>query len=754
MTGAVVVNNDLIVNTGVTLNPIDQDLTVNGSTTIAGTLSDSNILGITTFQNTDISGGTINGTTTGTVTVSGTLTMPTGSGTIGRMTLTVNGTTTVASSMTLTLSNNTGVKTFVGLVTVNSNATWLSTSITTAGNLVFRGGITNNGTSFSAGVAAFTTNSQAIGGVTALSFSRAVTVTGVTLTNNTTVNLTSTAANGLTGTGGWTQGGGSVLNIATSAANISTANFSTVANTVNYNGNVAQSIYNSGYNNLSLTTGAASINKTIATSPLVISGDLALTNGAGTVTLNQAGRTVNLTGNLSGNGRLTITTGTLNVGGNNTTTGTFTPGTGLVRYNGSAAQIVRGTTYNNLTIAGSNTKTLSAATVVNSNLNISSTLYVSASNYSIDLKGNWTNTGTFTCGTGTVTLSGAANQTITNTSGETFNHLLLTGANTIQLAGDVSMNGNLSIGSTSILDVTVSDYAVNVKGNWSNDGSFLGNTGTVTLNGSAAQSINGATSATFHNLTLANSAGADILTSQNLRGVLQLNSGTLTTNGNLTLTSDATYTGAIGAIAGGADITGNVTMQRYAPGGRTGWAIIGAPFSSAMTLSEWDDDIFISCTTCPDGSAGGFTSIYTYNEPAAGVYTAPNSYVRMNNVNDAVTSGKGFYVYLGTGQVNTSAITWDITGTVTKFNQSINLSYTNNGTPADDGWNMIANPYPSPISWSALKGANGNVDDAIYAWNADLNAGAGAFATCVGGVSTPTIGAGGCLLYTSPSPRD
>jgi hypothetical protein len=209
------------------------------------------------------------------------------------------------------------------------------------------------------------------------------------------------------------------------------------------------------------------------------------------------------------------------------------------------------------------------------------------------------------------------------------------------------------------------------------------------------------------------------------------------------MVSTATATARIAQITGSGDISGNVTVQRFAPGGTTGWALFGTPISSALTLTAWDDDIAISCATCPDGSAGGFLSIYTYNEATPGLYDDAAAYIPLSTINDPIVAGKGYWVYLGDGFTTTNNITLDVTGTVRKFNYNIPLSYTNFGSAADDGWNLIHNPYPSPISWSALKGATANVDNAIYIYNADLNGGTGGHATYVNGISSPAIGSGG-----------
>jgi hypothetical protein len=62
------------------------------------------------------------------------------------------------------------------------------------------------------------------------------------------------------------------------------------------------------------------------------------------------------------------------------------------------------------------------------------------------LPGNWSNAGTFIPGTGTVTLNGTTNQTITNASGETFLDLNIQKASgDVVLNNDITVNGNLTL---------------------------------------------------------------------------------------------------------------------------------------------------------------------------------------------------------------------------------------------------------------------------------------------------------------------
>lgn len=98
---------------------------------------------------------------------------------------TVTGTTSVTGSGAFTDSENTGITTFTGAVTKNSTGNWTSTTVTTAANMIFSNGISNDGTgTFNAGAATFNINNQALSGATAYSFANPVIISGaITLTN-------------------------------------------------------------------------------------------------------------------------------------------------------------------------------------------------------------------------------------------------------------------------------------------------------------------------------------------------------------------------------------------------------------------------------------------------------------------------------------------------------------------------------------------------------------------------------------------
>ncbi len=79
-------------------------------------------------------------------------------------------------------------------------------------------------------------------------------------------------------------------------------------------------------------------------------------------------------------------------------------------------------------------------------ITIGSGTTVSLGSSTLSLQGNWSNSGTFTAGSGTVVFTGgSATQTITNASGETFNNLTVNkSSGNVQLANNITVNGTLT----------------------------------------------------------------------------------------------------------------------------------------------------------------------------------------------------------------------------------------------------------------------------------------------------------------------
>ena len=249
---------------------------------------------------------------------------------------------------------------------------------------------------------------------------------------------------------------------------------------------------------------------------------------------------------------------------------------------------------------------------------------------------------------------------------------------------------------------------LDIAGNLVNNGTVTGS-GVLYLNGGSAQVLSG--NGNVSNMTLANSAGATINSTSDtvgITGTLLLNSGTLTTNGNLMLVSNSGGSGSIGQITGGS-ISGNVIMQQYVPGGRRAYRFIAHPFNASIPLSQIQNYIDITGT---GGSANGFTtttsnaaSAFWYNtaigNSALGNDPGFTAYTSTNGLgSNAFNKNEGIRLYFrgakGTGLDGSpyvvAPVTYRTWGAVNTGAQSITLV---KGTGANEDYNTIGNPYPA-----------------------------------------------------------
>jgi hypothetical protein len=202
-------------------------------------------------------------------------------------------------------------------------------------------------------------------------------------------------------------------------------------------------------------------------------------------------------------------------------------------------------------------------------------------------------------------------------------------------------------------------------------------------------------------------------------GTVTPTAGTLAAGGNLKLISDASGTARI-AAAGCTScsyITGNVVVQRNIPSVARRWRFLGSNVQST-TLADWKNEIYI---TGPGGASNGFDasgsnapSVYSYDETVLGSVNL--GWVAPTNINNTLTPGKGYRVFIRgdrsdparlTGfNASQNEVTMDLVGTPNQGDVPASVSLTNSGgggtyIQANDGWNLVSNPYPSPYDWNA-----------------------------------------------------
>jgi hypothetical protein len=255
--------------------------------------------------------------------------------------------------------------------------------------------------------------------------------------------------------------------------------------------------------------------------------------------------------------------------------------------------------------------------------------------------------------------------------------------------------------------------------NWVNNGSFTHNGGTLIFAG-AVQTLGGTSATQFSNLTIEPGSKTTIVSpGQMVSGVIQSND-TLNANGNLTLLSTAAQTALIDG-SGTGEVIGKLIMQRYLLTG-FGYKYFSSPFTGD-TVNDFSSEINLA-TSFPD--------VYSFNE---GLSSA--GWVNYTNPSGLLTPLAGYAVNFGS---SSAPLTVSLTGVVNNHTISSPTIYNHNQTYTL-GFNLVGNPYPSPVDWNAVGGwTKTNVDNAIYFFsNGTVNQYTGTYSSYVNGVSSNGI---------------
>ena len=417
-----------------------------------------------------------------------------------------NGTLTFASASQLTVS--------AAVVMGNSGSTSRNGSID----------MTNGGTLICASISSLSTNDNWTPGTGTLQLTGTfnLPVANITGSLNTFNNLiiasgTSTLLGATSVTGNLTVNsilaGNATLTLSTAAKTIDGS--STISNT----GTMAVT---------AARTFLPTANLTIA-GPITLSNNVTVTNN-GVVTSTNTGTAING----SNANSLWVNNDTLNYAGSSImTTGGLTANASpnLVNYNGNG-QTVKAVTYYNLTLSGTNTKTITGVSTIN----------------------------------GDFTFAGSASATASTA---------------------ITIGGNLTLGSGTTFNAGTSQTH-NLAGNWiNNGGTFTYTTGnTINFNGTGSQTIGGTTATTFNNLTNSNTAGngLSLLLTTTINNNLSFSSasnGIIATGSNSLVLTKTTPLTAITGASSTRFVYG--TLQFAFPAGNTGALLFPIGYSTTYS---------------------------------------------------------------------------------------------------------------------------------------------------------------------------
>ena len=263
---------------------------------------------------------------------------------------------------------------------------------------------------------------------------------------------------------------------------------------------------------------------------------------------------------------------------------------------------------------------------------------------------------------------------------------------------------------------------VQIAGTIANSGIFDASNGSIDMNGSSAQIIPAAIFAgnTIRNLTLQNEAGVSLNGILNLSGILKVSSGSFNAGGYLTLLSTAAGTALIDG-SGAGEVLGNVTMQRYLASG-FGYKYFSSPFQ-ADSVNDFSQEINL---------AAPFPDVYSFDESLSSA-----GWINYTNPSGIFTPMAGYAVNFGS---SSAPLTVSLTGVVNNHTVSSPDLY-NHNMPFTQGFNLVGNPYPSPINWDVTAGwTKTNIDNALYFFNAGTtDQYTGTYSSYVSGVSSDGI---------------
>lgn len=410
-----------------------------------------------------------------------------------------------------------------------------------------------------------------------------------------------------------------------------------------------------------------------------------------------------------------------------TINGTFSAGSVDAQYSGNVDQRILPGTYNSLDLIGTGTKIIDTLDVVVNAAFTANDTQILITDGELNLNG------LVDFGTSTVEFGRDGDQDVPK-YGTPFYSLVIsgTGAKTIVDATSISTIEDFSIESGGTLNLGMDTVKIcgdiNINGNINDDG------GTITIKGTEPTTISGSSAIVITNLNLVKTADVDVTIDGTVNikptGTITLtssNDGLVVGSGSLTLEADGANSYAtVAALPDGASITGNVNAQGYFNASTRTWWHVSSPVTSPKADDWINSGIFIT---------GGFTgnsndsivgtdlqSMYSFDETSGA--SQNDSWVNfpLSSSAETMVTGRGYRIFIRDDASSASPKTATLMGELNQGDIPVPLSYTNTGDMTNDGFNLIGNPYPATLDWTAVATANASSLNATfndaYVWNA------------------------------------
>jgi hypothetical protein len=265
-----------------------------------------------------------------------------------------------------------------------------------------------------------------------------------------------------------------------------------------------------------------------------------------------------------------------------------------------------------------------------------------------------------------------------------------TNRHTSLVTNDCELAGNLTITAGTFQS---NNQDVALAGNWTNNGTFTSDTGTITYNGTIVQTIGGSSSTTFNNVIIDNSAGATLSANQTINGTLTF------TNGNFNTGSNNIAFGTTGSVNGessGKYLVGNLTTSRNVGTSSNNFGGIGVNFDAG------GDDVGTVSVTRVSGSAGTVSAngnegidrrwVITSTSPPSSGRTISFSWVSNDDNGVVLTEAWAF-------KSSDNGLTWNPDGLVQDVSSSRTITIVTNSFSI---WTVADESGPLPVELSSF----------------------------------------------------
>lgn len=349
--------------------------------------------------------------------------------------------------------------------------------------------------------------------------------------------------------------------------------------------------------------------------------------------------------------------------------------------------------------------------------------------------GNATSVFSCTAISNTVTYAGSSTSIISTN----YNNLNMSSLTSKSFTTNVTISGNLSLTGTSANVLNIGANTLTLNGNLTTTGRLAFTTGKVIFNGTGTQTVDGTHNTQFYNMEINKTpASASVVFNapKSVTHDLMMVSGNCNANNSLILASNSSTTARLAAITNTANVsfTGNLVIQKYYPAFsdqgdgsdalvsyRKFYHDLSSPVQTT-TINDWDNELYLSGIGDYDGMPGaaGVDGWDYNNTPSVHTYaSSTNTFVPVSGSTTTLTPAKGYDIlmmdYRNTPKDSSEWYAKIIDTRGVPNYGDVSIPVIRNGLGG--GWNLVGNPYASPITFSTstlLSGGAVHGDNFIY----------------------------------------